>query len=324
MLAAQGRCGQILGVRYESVWSNFFSSIENDLKDDKTNQIWFEGLQRDPLVKLTAGIVNEALFYGKTAINAGTAIAKTAALPITYPLSKIIKKQDFKLTKCPFPPAKTDDVSAGTELMLKKLNIFEKIALKLKNTQNSLSISKNPLTRAVYSAAEVAVSVPVKYFTEPSQEQLVVMAIQGYYPTFNIAEFTNWIKSSFLPVLIERYLRGNVTLLEEVASQKIVKERRLAILEFLNNRLIIRSRLLDITEVNVLGYDFGNRMPSVLVKCGCDHTNEVKTMRNKPYLGGPDEIQHTDFMVALSVDASGEEPRWIATEITATGAMNRI
>ena len=312
-----------LGVRDQSMWSNFFNSIGNDLKDDESIKTWTEGLLRDPLVKLTLGITNEVTFLGKTTLFAGTALAKKLATPITYPLSKIIKKQKFVLTECPFQPSKTIE-SEASDIVLRKLNFIESSLLSFKNLHNSLTISTNPIIRTTYNTLQTLASIPVKYFTEPSKDQLVLMAIQAYYPDFNIADFTKWAEKSFLPVFIQRYLRGNITQLQDIATQKIIKERKLAILDLIEQRLLIRSKLLDITDIDVLGYDFGEKRPSVLFRCSCDHTYEIRTLRNQIYAGGPQTIHHTDFMVALSVDASGDKPRWIATEVSVGGSKSRI
>ena len=311
------------GARNESMWSNFFNSIGADLKDDHSIQIWTEGLMRDPLVKLTRGIMNEAAFLGKTTLFAGTAIAKTICKPITYPLSKIIKKPKYVLTECPFEVAKVYDTQ-DSALVLRKLNLLESSMLSLKNIHNMLTISSSPAIRTTYNTLHTLVSIPIKYFTEPSKEQLVLMSIQAYFPSFNIADFIKWAKSSFLPVFIQRFLRGNITDLQEMASQKIVKERRLAILDLIEQRLIIRSRLLDITDVDVVGYDFGDQKPSILLRCSCDHTYEIRTLKNQLFAGGPQSIQHTDFLIAISVDSSGEKPKWMVTEVSAGDSKNRI
>lgn len=326
MISTFSQHGGFSGVRYASVFTNFMDNIGRNLSENQEVTTWMNGLKNDPLVKLTAGVVEEAAFYGKTALNAGTAITKVAVWPITYPLSFIIKKNPYTLVPCPFPAAQVSfEVESKGDLVLRKQNLIEKFIYKLKNVKNAASVSKNAFIRVPFQALANASSVVVSKLTQPSKEQLVQMSIQMYYPTFTISEFKQWIEKSFLPVLLERYLRGNIKQLEELTSQQVAKERQLAVVQFLSNRLIIRTKLLSITDVDIMGFDFTNRMPSILVRCSADHTNEVITMNSGTIVeGGPQDICHTDFLVVLTIDASKDTPRWIASELRPDSTSNRI
>lgn len=325
MLSSFASKGGFSGVRNASVFTNFADNIGRNLTENQEVATWLNGLLNDPLVKLTTNVFEEISFYGKTALNAGTAITKLAISPITYPLSFIIQKKPYVLTPCPFSTSKVSfEVETKGEVVPRQQNIIDKIIYKMKNVKNAASVSKNAFVRVPFQAAANASQVIISKLTQPSTEQLVQMSIQMYFPDFTIAEFKNWIEKSFLPVLLERYLRGNIKQLEEITTQQVAKERQMAVVQFLSNRLIIRTKLLSITDVDIMGFDFTNRMPSILVKCSADHTNEVITMNGVLVEGGPQDICHTDFLVVLTIDSLREEPRWVASELRPNSTGNRI
>jgi len=314
----------IFGSRCESMFTFLGDSLFRDLQEDNDVKLWMKSIESSLIVKTTSAVLSEADFYGKTALNVGAYFVQKSLLPITFPLSKVIKNTEKKLKPCPFPPAKGLFHGGKGDLAFKKLSIFEKASLGMTNLKNKLTYSKSKVLRNSLEAMYTLGSLPFKFLSEPSKEQLVQMAIQMYFPTYNTAEFRTWVSESFLPVLLERYLKGNITKLAEVASPQIVKQRQMAIADYVISKVIIRSRLLSVADVEIVDFEFIQRSPVVLVKCSADFTHEMRNQKNEVIEGGEQQIQHCEYVVAISINADGPVPVWKANEIHAGSSNTRI
>lgn len=315
---------QVFGMRSISMFEVLSETLVQDLSNDKDVQTWMEALKADPLVKTGTAVTKEASFYLKTILRTSTAILNTAMLPITYPLSKLLPARRHELTPCPFESRKDVVISGAGDIAIRRQNIIEKMLLGLKNAGNRMSVSKYGAIRGAHRAALALISTPLTLLAEPSKENLVLMAIQRYFPSFTTAEFATWLEESFLPFLLTAYIGGRTNDLKQVAGATVVQERTQAVSEYVLSGMRVMSRFLSVSDVSILDFDFSNHMPLLSVRCYADHTEEVVTKSGVTVMGSPEDVKRSEFVVALKIDNSGSEPVWKAHELHVGTQMNRI
>lgn len=313
-----------VGQRYLSMFEALVESFPQDLANDRDVNIWLTALKNDPLVLAGTAVANEANFYFRTLLRVSSSLIGTVTLPITYPLSKILKPVEFKLTPCPFV-TKKDVVLAGTgDMVIRRQNIIDRCLDRVTNIGNAMSISKNPLLRGAYRVGSTVISYPLTLLSEPSKESLVMMSIQRYFPDFSVPRFQTWLEESFLPFLLSSYIRGRTSDMKLVAGATVVQERQMAVSELVLSGMTIKSRLFSVSDVEVSDFDFATHLPVISVRCFADHSEHIVNMRGETVVGCAEDVKRTEFLVAVRIDNTGPEPVWKAHELHVGSQMNRI
>lgn len=315
---------QTFGMRSVSMFDVLSESLVQDLSSDKDVQTWMNALKADPVVATGTAVAKETSFYLKTILRTSTSLLNTALLPITYPLSKVIPKPKVELKPCPFEARKDVVISGTGAIAFRRQNIVEKMLQSFKNAGNAMSVSKFGAIRGAHKIALALFSAPLTVLSEPSKETLVMMSIQRYFPDFNTAEFTTWLKDSFLPFLLTSYIGGRTNDLKMVAGATVVQERTLAVSEYVLSGMRVMSRFLSVSDVEIVDFDFSNHMPIISVRCHADHTEEVVTKSGVTIMGSGEDVKRSEFVIALKIDNSGSEPLWKAHELHIGTQMNRI
>ncbi|OHS94009.1 hypothetical protein TRFO_39833 [Tritrichomonas foetus] len=314
-----------LGSRNMSMFEAFNSSIGQNLHDDPDVQTWMTAIKNDPIVKTTskvAQLTNSALML---TLSSADRIANAALLPITYPLSKIYPKFEHTLTNCPFPPSPPVTISGRGDLQVRKNNFIEKLQLTCKNVSNSLESSRSFLIRNGFKLTKFLLTVPFKIrFSDTSKENLVLTAIDRYFPSFNAPDFCTWMEESFLPVVLSYYISGKTNKMKELADTGIVQERQVQIASVIMAGHIIKSRLLDVSNVSILDYDFKNSLPILSVKCNVDYIENIVDKNGENVVGAPDNIKRSEVLIQMLLNTDGDVPKWKAYEIRIASANDRI
>jgi len=160
--------------------------------------------------------------------------------------------------------------------------------------------------------------------TGRSRESFVVLAIRRHFPGFQTRPFVRWLEASFLPVLLSAWVRGYAEDLRAVADAGVVWERQQAIGEQVVSGLRVRSRLLTVSDVEVVEFDFAAQVPLVSLRCFADYIEDVRTEDGAIVTGGPEAIRRTEFFVAVTVDTTGPEPVWKTSQLRVGARMRRI
>ena len=298
------------------MWDTLIPDIGHALAEDKNVTSWITALRRDPFVKIGTFAINELNFHTSTIIKAGSSVISTALTPFTYPLSKFVQTSKPKLIPLPFKVAsKIRDNSRG-ELIAYKGNLFDKAQNALSDISSSLVSSKIPGVSKIYRAAASLISYPIHKLSEPSQEELVLMAIRMSFPDFQIGPFSNWLEKSFLPTLLSRYIRANAMLLSELCETQVITERSMTIMDYTSAGLLIMSRFLSLHDTEIIEYGFAGRSPSLTLRCSCDHTHDIRTSQNHIIvIGGPSEIVKTEYIIVIKLTKDRkDQPCWKVSE----------
>ncbi|KAK8884125.1 Mitochondrial import inner membrane translocase subunit TIM44 [Tritrichomonas musculus] len=313
------------GSRSASMFDTLGETLGQNFSEDSDVQKWVIELKRDPSIQLLNATTKGTGFYITTALKMTNSIFNFATLPITYPLSKVLKEPEFKLAPCPFPAARITKVKGNGDLAIRKNNSFENAILNLKNFSYKAELSKNFLLRYLFKLGYLICSLPSRLqLTEPTKECLVMLAIQRYFPSYNEAKFLKWLESSFLPCLTHYYIRGMSKSLQTVAETAIVQERQMQISEYVISGLLVKSRLLSIYDVEIVDYDFKGHHPIITVRYSADHTEHVVTRKGVTLIGGPQSIKKSMFLALITINETGIEPVWKATEIHIGQVSDRI
>lgn len=300
------------------------SSIAQSLQEDRDVQIWLNAFKRDPVVRLTSGVLNESQFYLRTALTTSSAILSAALYPITKPLSYFVKPNVYSLTPCPFPAAQKLKISGRGDIAIKKLGIIDRTQLFFDNVANSIAVSRNPLIKYTWSGIKTVITFPLRIVSEPSKESLVLTTVRQYFPSFETAKFVKWMEESFLPVFMERYIKGFTLSLKEVAMINLVQERQMSIADIVMNRLTIRSKLLQVYGVEVLEFDFKARNPIIIMKFYADQVEHMINQEGQTVIGGPQNVVMNEYMVSMTIDDEGDHPVWKAQELHSGLSARRI
>ena len=313
-----------VGLRSLSMFEALVESFPQDLASDKDVNIWLTALKNDPVVLAGTAVASEANFYFRTLLRVSSSLIGTVTLPITYPLSKILKPVEFALTPCPFI-TKKDVVLAGTgDMVVRRQNIIDRCIDSFTNIGNAMSISRSRLVRSAYRIGSTVISYPLTLLAEPSKESLVMMSIQRYFPDFSVPRFSAWLEESFLPFLISSYVRGRTSDMKLVAGPTVVQERQMAVSELVLAGMTIKSRLFSVSDVEVSDFDFATHLPVISVRCYADHSEHIVNMKGETVVGSAEDVKRTEFLVAVRIDNTGPEPVWKAHELHVGAQMNRI
>jgi hypothetical protein len=299
-------------------------SLPQALAEDKELQEWKNELYTDPLVRLASPVLHETDHIFRTLLRTSSSVMKFALSPICYPLSKVLKPTEFTLTPCPFPTSRDLQISGDGAIAIKSLNFLDRTRLHFKNLASSLASSRSPILRNGYRVAGAIISVPLYLLLEPSKESLVILAIQRYFPTFNVGEFADWLESSFLPFFIDSHLRGATSTLKLVANAAVVQERQLQIADVIISGCSYRSRLFSVSDVDVLEFDFKGHLPVLNVKCCADHSEEIRSQTGEIAQGGPEDIRRTEYMVEIGINTTGNHPEWKVNDVHIGTQTTRI
>ena len=315
-----------IGKRKFSVLEVMQNTFEENLKNDSDVQIWAKAIKSDPIIQITSKIAkrtNSAIYF---ALLSAEQAANAALFPITYPLSKITRKREFRLTKCPFPASPPVTISGSGDMILRKNNIFEKIQLSLKNIQNDFESSPSFILRNGYKLTKFVVTLPFKLrIADASKENIALSLIDHYFPTFQAPVFCEWMEKSFLPVALSYYLTGRTTQMKEVADHGIVQERQVQVANIIIQGHLIKSRVLDVSNVSIIDYDFRNNLPTISLKCSVDYVDHIVDKTGKTVSGAPDNIKRSDVYVQMIINTTESTlPKWKAYEIRFANAYNRI
>ncbi|OHT11002.1 hypothetical protein TRFO_19496 [Tritrichomonas foetus] len=313
------------GSRHVSMFDTLGDTLAQNLSEDPEVQTWVTAIKSDPAVRLVSLTARETGFYLTTALKMSNSLFRTATLPVTIPLSKYYPKKDFELTPCPFPAARITKMKGNGELVVRQNNPIENIVEGAKNLSYKAELSKSFLVRSLYKLGSLIFSLPARFqLTEPTKECLVLMAIQRYFPSYDEATFSKWLEESYLPCLASYYIRGMTNSLQKVAETSIVQERQLQIANYVLNGYVIKSRLLSVSNVEILDYDFKAHKPIVTIRFSADHTEYIVSKGGTVIAGGPDDIKKSDFLVLLTINETGSKPVWKANEVHIGQVSDRI
>jgi hypothetical protein len=312
------------GTRHMSMFEIIADSLPQNLAEDKELNEWFDELRRDPFVRLGTPIVAETQHLFRTALRTSTSLLTFALSPILYPLSKYLTLSKPTLAPCPFPTNRDFQISGRGEIAITHLNLLDRARQHFRNLANSIASSRSPILRHGYKIAGAIITVPLHFLLEPSKESLVITAIQRYFPTFNVADFVNWMEFGFLPFFMDSYLRGSKADTTILAMPNIVQERQLQIADLVLKDCTLRSRLLSISDVEVMDFDFKGHMPVLVVKFAADHTEEVRAGNGEILSGGPEEIRRTEIIAEVGVHTAGSVPVWKVAEFHQGVSNSRI
>lgn len=311
------------GVRQISIYEIIMDSLPKNLTEDKEVTDWVNSLKADPMVKIISCTTKELNHYLRTTLSVTSSLVNTALYPITKPVSKIVKDKKITLEQCPFQVANNLNISGNGELCRRKLGFFDNFRLSIKNLMNSSVLSNNVVLRKTFALSEKVLNIPIGILSEPSKENMVMFAIQKYYPDFNIGKFTKWLEDNFLPCFMSDYIKGSLSLKNE-AEVNIVQERQMQIANYVSSRMIVKSKLLSVYDVDVMNFDFKGGNPMVQVKCSADYIEHITDRNHKTVIGAPDNILKIDVLVSLTINNSGNAPVWKANEISIGSQCTRI
>lgn len=313
------------GARSASMFEMLGETLGQNMSEDPDVQKWVIGLKRDPSIKLINATVDGAEFYFSTALKMTNSIFNFVSLPITIPLSRVLKEKDFKLIPCPFPPARITKMKGAGELAIRQNSVYENAIQNIKNLSYKAELSQNFLLRFLYKIGNFVFTIPSRLsLTEPTKECLVLMAIQRYFPSYNEAKFLKWLESSFLPCMTNYYIRGMTKSLQTVAETSIVQERQMQVADYVISGFLIKSRLLSIYDIEIVDYDFKGHHPVVTVRYSADHIEHVVNRKGVTVMGGPQCIKKSMFLALITINETGTEPVWKATEIHVGAISDRI
>lgn len=315
-----------LGSRYApNLVEVFAQNFTAAMADDAEIQKYTTYFKQDLSVKLVSGAMRGAGYYAETGLKMTNTFFNLFTYPITYPLSKFSHPPEYKLTPCPFPPAKMPPLHGKGYLALRKNTIYEQMQLNLKNLIYKAELSKNICLKFLFSAADKITSLKDRLSSFLlSKSQLVYLTIQNYFPTFDEGQFVEWLESSFLPCLTHYYLRGLITPLKTVASTSVVQERQMQISSYVISGLFVRSRLLSLYDVEIVDFDFKGHLPIVNVRYSIDYIDHVINRKGKTVIGGPECVKKTDVLVLFTINDSGPEPFWTAHEVHLDQSYDKI
>ncbi|KAH0785111.1 hypothetical protein GPJ56_011057 [Histomonas meleagridis] len=312
-----------IGIRSLSMFDVLSDSLAKDLAENEEVNDWVNSLRQDPFVKAVSSTSREVGHYTKLALSVTSSIANTIFLPITKPLSKILKPKKIKFTKCPFPPANSLNISGKGEIAQVNLNLFDRFKLSMKNISNRAEISDVALIKGAFKVSEALLSIPLKFIGEPSKESLVITSIQRYFPTYNTAAFLKWAEESFLPFFVDNYLRGTL-ILKLAAEPNITQERQVQIAEYVTSGMTVKSKLLSVYNVDSHEFEFKNGNPVIVVRCNADYIENIVDRRGVSIIGGPEFIKRVDLMLGITINNTGEEPVWKVNEVSIGAECRRI
>lgn len=150
------------------------------------------------------------------------------------------------------------------------------------------------------------------------------MTIQNYFPLFHFSSFNNWLQSDFLPYLLSAFLKGDSFKLKRVAQSQIVYERQLIIADIVNKGQRVKSKLIDVNDIEILEMKFSNLVPAIDVRCFADYTEFITDSKGQIVEGHENEIKRSEFMIVMSLDTEGDSPVWKAKEFRIGLTNSRI
>lgn len=313
-----------IGTRNLSIFAILGSNLSQDLANDQGVQYYLTSLKRDPIVKFSSRLItNTNIIFLKSLSGLDRAV-NFSLLPITYPLSRIMKKKEVKLKECPFKPQNPITITGKGYLVLRKNNYFDQFRLSLRNFGYRLELSPNPFLRNGYQCLKFVLLTPLTiHLLTYSKERSVLTAIDKYFPTFNGPDFCEWMKKSFLPVLLSAYISGHTSKMKCISDYGILQERQVQVSQEISRNHFIKSRLLSISNVGICDYDFKNGMPILSVKCDADLIQHIVNENGDDVDGNKENIKRAKMVVQMIINTD-ELPEWKAYEIRYASIDDRI
>lgn len=313
------------GVRKLSMFEALHSNLPQDFANDAGVQKWMIEIKNDPFIKLTSTIFKHSNRAIRKTLYGVDRIANYSLLPFTYPISKVLPKPKLELEKCPFRPEKSISISGHGDLIIRHNNFFEQLQLQCKNIGASLETSKLFPVRIGYKFARFVLLLPFHFNLKNfSKEHYVLTNIDRYFPTFNGPDFCTWMEDSFLPVLLTYYISGKTAQMKEIADYGIVQERQVQVASEIANGNFIKSRLLSVSNVSIIDYEFKNNLPALSIKCSIDYIEYIVDKNGKAVVGFPDNIKRSDVLVQMIINTEESLPKWKAYEIRYSSVSSRI
>lgn len=313
------------GVRKLSMFEVLQTNLPQDFGNDAGVQKWIGEIKNDPLIKLSSSIANHSNRVIRKTLSGIDRVANFSLLPITYPVSKILPKTKFELSECPFRAEKPVSILGRGDLIIRQNNFFENLQLKFKNVANSLETSKIFIVRTGFKLTRFILLLPLRFrFANFSKEYYVLTTIDRYFPAFNGPDFCTWMEDSFLPVLLSYYISGKTTQMKEIADYGIAQERQVRIASEIISGHFIKSRLLSVSNVSIIDFEFKNNLPALSVKCSIDYIENIVDKDGKNVVGSPDNIKRSDVLVQMIINTEGSLPKWKAYEIRFASVSDRI
>lgn len=313
------------GVRKLSMFEALQTNLPQDFGNDPGVQKWIGEIKNDPLIKLSSSIAKHSHRVIRKTLYGIDRVANVSLLPITYPVSKILPKTKFELTECPFRAEKPISILGRGDLVVRQNNFLENFQLKCKNVANSLETSRFFILRNGFKFARFVLLLPFRFrFANFSKEYYVLTTIDRYFPTFNGPDFCTWMEDSFLPVLLSYYISGKTNKMKEIADYGIAQERQVRIASEIISGHFIKSRLLSVSNVSIIDFEFKNNIPALSIKCSIDYIEHITDKNGKDVVGSPDNIKRSDVLVQMIINTEESIPKWKAYEIRFASVNNRI
>lgn len=324
-MALLSHSNRFFGVRKLSMFEVLQTNLPQDFENDVGVQKWMSEIKSDPLIKLSSSIAKHSNNVIRKTLSGVDRAANISLLPITYPMSKVLPKTKIELSECPFRAQKPISISGRGDLIIRKNNFFENLQLKFKNLSYSIETSKFFIIRNGFKFARFVLLLPFRFrFANFSKEYYVLTTIDRYFPTFNGPDFCTWMEDSFFPVLLSYYISGKTNQMKDIADYGIIQERQVRIASEIINGHFIKSRLLSVSNVSIIDFDFKNNLPALSVKCSVDFIEHITDKSGKNIIGSPDNIKHSDVLVQMIINTEGSLPKWKAYEIRFSSVNDRI
>lgn len=191
--------------------------------------------------------------------------------------------------------------------------------------------------RGVFSGVgNVGSSVSDRVFGENENAEALALLLERD-AAFRHGPFMQHIEAVVIPRLVKAYLAGHMDELKKVCGQEAFENLSGRVRARMNQALFMDRRILDLTNVELVGFRIVQEEPTAIVQFQTQQVNCVRDAKGRIVEGAEDDIRAVFYIMALQQQLPPPEPgaditaeqidtrpsveRWVVTQVAFRGEL---